>query len=123
MTLLFNKVKDTLGKEVMYSCPGGCSRKQLENKVTFFLFTLCLVKQGGVTKLEYNPWLSLQGYKEFTVHMSSFHGGLDMVMAMDAREEVRFDNIWIDMIHFFIGCVCVCVCVNLFGHHCYFCFS
>ena len=34
--LLFNQVKDTLGKEVMYSCPGGCSRKQLENKVTFF---------------------------------------------------------------------------------------
>ena len=97
--LLFNQVKDTLGKEVMYSCPGGCSRKQLENKVTFFLFTLCLVKQGGVTKLEYNPWLSLQGYKEFTVHMSSFHGGLDMVMAMDAREEVRFCNIWIDMNH------------------------
>ena len=52
-----------------------------------------------------NPWLSLQGYKEFTVHMSSFHGGLDMVMAMDAREEVRFDNIWIDMILSFIGCV------------------
>ena len=32
----------------------------------------------------------MQGYKEFTVHMSSFHGGLDMVMAMDAREEVGF---------------------------------
>ena len=64
-----------------------------------------------MTKLEFNPWLSLQGYKEFTVHMSSFHGGLDMVMAMDAREEVRFDNIWIDMIHSFIGCVYV----NLFG--------
>ena len=37
--------------------------------------------------------LALQGYKEFTVHMSSFHGGLDMVMAMDAREEVRFVQI------------------------------
>ena len=32
----------------------------------------------------------MQGYKEFTVHMSSFHGGLDMVMAMDGREEVGF---------------------------------
>ena len=34
--------------------------------------------------------ISAQGYKEFTVHMSSFHGGLDMVMAMDPREEVNF---------------------------------
>ena len=34
--------------------------------------------------------ISAQGYKEFTVHMSSFHGGLDMVMAMDPREEVTF---------------------------------
>ena len=31
----------------------------------------------------------LQGYKEFVVHMASFHGGLDMVMAMDPREEVN----------------------------------
>ena len=31
----------------------------------------------------------LQGYKEFVVHMASFHGGLDMVMAMDPRDEVK----------------------------------
>ena len=37
--------------------------------------------------------ISAQGYKEFTVHMSSFHGGLDMVMAMDPREEVTFSNV------------------------------
>ena len=138
MMILFNQVKDTLGKDVMYSCPGGCSRKQLENKVIFILlhsvlksqtqilssmslwrqsfksfnltwlkpYPMCVWGEGAskaplVYYAQNQSWLShvlslwvwfhqdaMQGYKEFTVHMSSFHGGLDMVMAMDGREEV-----------------------------------
>ena len=81
--IMFNQVKDTLGKDVMYSCPGGCSRKQLENKVTF-LFSLSISPEGFFRiyeeRLLENLCIlecikpmgmedGLQGYKEFTVHI------------------------------------------------------
>ena len=80
-------MKDTLGKEVMYSCPGGCNRKQLEKKVSF---SLSLMTGSSIFfRRQIFNLQCLQGYKEFVVHMASFHGGLDMVMAMDPREEVN----------------------------------
>ena len=29
------------------------------------------------------------GYKELCIHMASYHGGLEEVMARDEREEIR----------------------------------
>ena len=75
----------------------GLQQKAARKQGDFFSFSPKTLPQGCVESIKtltrYNPWeskLPLQGYKEFTVHMSSFHGGLDMVMAMDAREEVEF---------------------------------
>jgi len=52
--------KDILGKEIKYSCQErGCTVKRK------------------------------MGYKEFTIHMSNEHGGLEEVMIKDHREEVR----------------------------------
>ena len=56
------QVKDALGKNVAYSCPGGCSRKQLENKVTgiskplqdaIFVCFFCLLGERSLLLLNF----------------------------------------------------------------------
>jgi len=54
------RVKDALGKEVKYTCNND--RCTMKRKV---------------------------GYKEFCIHMASYHGGLEEVMKEDEREEIR----------------------------------
>merc|ERR1719147_495458 len=52
--------KDTLGADVKYSCSDvRCNNKRK------------------------------MGYKEFTIHMANEHGGLEVVLMEDEREEIR----------------------------------